>query len=105
MYRLLTLFIVALTAIVALGAPPRWENVDVPPRTVEQRVETDTPEIAVVDGYIYVTSSRPVAVKVFTILGQLVSQESIPAGVNRLRLNAKGIYILKIGSLTRRVTI
>ncbi|MDE6814361.1 MAG: T9SS type A sorting domain-containing protein, partial [Duncaniella sp.] len=58
------------------------------------------------DSAIYVTSQHQVSVKVFTILGQLISQETLPAGTHRLQMSAKGIYILKIGTnITRRVTI
>lgn len=61
--------------------------------------------MAVRDSCIYVTSPRQVSVKVFTILGQLISQETLPAGTHRLQMSAKGIYILKLGTTTRRVTI
>lgn len=107
MRRILIIMFAFFTMAAALAAPPRWENVDAPSRQsgVEQRIDAETPDVAVSDGYIYVATARPVTVKVFTILGQLVSNEAVPAGVSRLKLNAKGIYILKIGSLTRRVTI
>lgn len=107
MLRIFITLFAFFTMAAALAAPPRWENVDAPSRQsgVEQRIDAETPDVAVSDGYIYVATARPVTVKVFTILGQLVSNEAVPAGVSRLKLNAKGIYILKIGSLTRRVTI
>ena len=62
-------------------------------------------EVVVRDGYIYVTTPRPASVKVLSILGQLISQQNIPAGTSRLRISARGIYILKVGSITKRVTI
>ena len=62
-------------------------------------------EMAVRDNFIYIAAPRPVTVKVFTILGQLISQTTLPAGIHRLPMSAKGIYIIKIGGSTRRVTI
>ena len=57
------------------------------------------------NGYIYVNTTRPVEIKVFSILGQLIRQEKISAGTFRFRLESKGIYIVKAGTVTRRVTI
>ena len=109
MRPLLAILAVVLLAMTASSAAPRWESVDTP---VEMEVISDqkpdddaTVEMTVKEGYVYIGSSRPVTVKVFTILGQLISQESLSAGTHRLRMTTRGVYILKVGSLTRRVTI
>ena len=57
------------------------------------------------EGYVYVTVSRRTQVKLFTILGQTVSQTELPAGTSRLRVGARGIYILKAGDTTVRITL
>ena len=62
-------------------------------------------EVSVRGLSIYVTASRPVQVKVFTILGQLIVQQNIAAGTTRLSVSARGIYILKAGDATCRVTV
>lgn len=111
MRQILIIAMLILTAALADGASPRWETVDTPGRifTEQQQQRTDpedsAADIAVRDSNIYVSASRQVNVKVFTILGQLISQATLPAGTHRLHINAKGIYILKIGATTRRVTI
>lgn len=107
--RLLTLLTLCLTLTVtapaAMAAPAaEWEHVDTQ-ASVSDTPETERLDVTVHDGYIYVSTSRAVTVKVFTILGQLVSQAKLPAGTSRLKLTARGIYILKAGSQTRRVTI
>ncbi len=79
---------------------PRWEQVE----SVEAEM-TDDVSVAVRDNCIYVTVSRPTTVKLFTILGQPISQVSLQPGTSRFRVGARGIYILKIGSITRRITI
>lgn len=107
MRRLIAITLTAMLAMLAATASaPRWEAVDVPGRIFsEQRFDSETADVAVVDNTIYIATQRPVSVKVFTILGQLVSQATLPAGTHRLVMKAKGIYILKIGTTTRRVTI
>lgn len=109
MRQFLAILTVVLWAMTASGAAPRWESVDTP---VEMEViseqksdDSNVVEMTVKDGYVYIGTSRAVTVKVFTILGQLISQESLTAGTHRLRMTTRGVYILKVGSSTRRVTI
>lgn len=95
----------ALMAPAQAAAPPaqaqRWETVD----TIIAELSDDNLDVTVRDQYIYVFSPRQVNVKLFTILGQLVSQSTLQPGTSRLRVNARGIYILKAGTATRRITI
>lgn len=106
MRKLLVILILGLTSLFS-GAVTRWEAVDAPDRMfTEMRSDPEAQaEMAVRDNFIYIATPRPVSVKVFTILGQLISQATLPAGIHRLPMSAKGIYIIKIGSSTRRVTI
>ncbi len=101
--RILLLTLGAALTVPATAAPAqksRWEQVETAPGDLSE-------ELAVVvrDNYIYVTIYRPTAVKLFTILGQPVSQVTLPAGTSRFKVAARGIYILKAGSTTRRITI
>lgn len=106
MRQLFVILSLALAFLLSSGASPRWEIVDAPAGIfAEQRTEPDWVDVVVRDNVIYIASQKQVNVKVFTILGQLVSQETLPAGVHRLQMKTKGIYILKIGTLTRRLTI
>lgn len=108
MRQFLAILTVVLWAMTASSAAPRWESVDTPVGMEvisEQKSDDGVVEMTVKDGYIYIGTSRPVTVKVFTILGQLISQESLTAGTHRLRMTTRGVYILKAGSSTRRVTI
>ncbi len=61
-------------------------------------------EIRVSPGHVIVMTSQPVQIKVFTILGQVVSNENIPAGVSRLPLS-HGVYIVKVGDLTCKIAV
>ncbi len=108
MRQLLTLMILISSWVWCLGAAPRWEPVTAPPVgtvAIEARPDQDQLDVAVRDGYIYVGCRSKVTIKVFTILGQQICSETLPAGTHRLRMSAKGIYILKTDTSTRRVTI
>lgn len=88
----------------AVQASPTSQSWEV----VSLRVDLDDPdhiETTVRDGYIYITIARPVTVRLYSILGQLISQQNIAAGTSRLKVDARGVYILKIGSVTRRITV
>ncbi len=103
--RIIVAITLLLTALPAEAARSVWEACgQVAPRDIE-RIDDSGAEISVHDGMVYLTLTRPVNVKVLTILGQVVGQETLPAGVHRLKLTTRGIYILKVGQLTRRVTI
>lgn len=112
MRRILIILVLALTASLGVSAAsPRWEGIDVlPSQVVESLRPASSPApqgvvYTVHDSYIYIYSPAPVQVKVFTILGQLISQETLAQGSHRLRMNSRGIYLLKVGESTLRVTI
>ncbi len=107
MRQLLTILVVTICAIAASSATPRWEGVDmpVPELSADSRDSDSNIDVSVKDGYVYVATPRKVTVKLFTILGQLISEATLDAGTHRLRISARGVYILKAGTSTRRVTI
>lgn len=102
MKRFLLIIVMVSALALGVGAAPTWEVVSRAPASEQTDQET---EYEVRGLYLYISAPRPVQVKVFTILGQLVSQTTVPSGVSRLRLSQRGIYILKIGTATRRVTV
>lgn len=101
------IIILAITALLALSPAAHaagWEEVvRQPPQS--EHIEAEDVDVAVRDGYVYVSSPHGVQIKVFTILGQTVTQLTARPGIFRFKLPAKGIYILKIGSTTRRITV
>ena len=93
-------------AVPELSARASWESVRGERLTeYKQVLRTTEIEVRVDRSYIYVSTTRPVQVKVFSILGTPVSQENLPAGVSRLRLGTHGIFIVKIGDLTCKVAL
>lgn len=73
--------------------------------STEARLNSDSVEIFSKDGYIVVKLPQKEQVKVFTILGQLVSQADLNAGTSMLKLNSRGIYIVKVGNVTQKVAL
>lgn len=92
---------------VAYGAQAAtWEEVTAPVPAVTQSMESDGElEVTVHDGYIYIRTDRAVTIKIFSILGQLISQENVKPGLHRIRLSSRGIFILRAGTATRRITL
>lgn len=100
--QLLAVLASVLVASTCAGAL-RWEQLSTAPAaelTEEERVD-----VRVDNGSIYITVNRPVQVRVLTIVGQLIATDTLQPGTSRLRLTARGIYILKIGSTTKRISI
>ncbi len=102
----LILLMAAMAAAMPCQAAPArvWEHIEL----TSPAGQDDAPvsvEATVRDGYLYVTLSRRAQIKLFTILGQTVSQAELPAGTSRLRIAARGIYILRAGDTTVRITI
>lgn len=87
------------------AAAPAWEDVNAPAVPVTEHLDAENISIAVKDGYLYVTASATVEIRIFSILGQLISKNTLQPGTWRLKLPAKGIYVLKAGTTTRRITI
>lgn len=110
---ILTLLAAALTAVspaTAVGqqpaSTPQWEQTDAQTPNIASEIgRSEGATVRVHDMHIYVELEQPTQVKLFTILGQPVASHTLPAGTSRLRVAARGIYILKIGSSTRRITI
>lgn len=89
-----------------LHAAKTWETLR-QERFAEGRVvfRSAEVEICTLPGTIMINTNRPVQVKVFSILGQLVSSGNIPAGVSQLNLGAHGIFIVKVSDVTCKVAL
>ncbi|MBQ3325412.1 MAG: T9SS type A sorting domain-containing protein [Muribaculaceae bacterium] len=104
---------VILTLALALASTPvamarvQWQstNAEVQGKSLTDPKNTDGVEIFQRNGCIVIRTQRPVQVKVFTILGQLVSQATLQPGTSELRLNSRGIYMVKVGNVTQKVAL
>lgn len=62
-------------------------------------------EVRAGKGVIYVTTTRPINIKVFTILGQPIAQDHLPQGTSQLILGTHGVFIVKAGDATFKVAV
>jgi hypothetical protein len=86
----------------------RETNREITARSLTDPRLTDGIEIYGSNGVITIRTQRripPPQVRVFTILGQLVSQATLNPGTSELRINSRGIYLLRIGNLTQKVAL
>ncbi|MBE6318402.1 MAG: T9SS type A sorting domain-containing protein [Bacteroidales bacterium] len=103
MCRLILILTIVVATCCMANATSSWEHTVASAKM--ERLDVAQPEIRVSEGYVYVSTSRTITVKVFSILGQLISQETIQPGISRFRLPSRGVYILKVGDITKRITI
>lgn len=106
--RLIIAFIAAVASVLTSEAavaslPKGWDSVDPPASSVP--LSSDETGIVTRDGYVYVMSARQVKVCIFTVLGQPLTEVTLPAGCHRFRISSRGIYILRADSSTFRITI
>lgn len=85
----------------------QWREIQhkVQGRSLVDPAQTDGVEIFGKDGTITIRTQRKITVKVFTILGQLVSQASLNVGCSELKVGLRGIFIVKIGNITQKVAL
>lgn len=116
MFRII---VFVLFAVVSLSVPAqyrssgaRWENVDgyqqdFQTQTMSRNVDDEEPgvEIALREGYVYVTTDHTIQVKVVSVLGAPVSDAVLEPGTFRLPLRSRGIYIVRAGKSVRRMKI
>ena len=109
MKRLLVILIVFITLAVSnmASAQLSWRetNRDMPGRSLIDPKVSDGIEMYGMNGVITIKTPRRITVRVFTILGQSVSQATLNPGTSELRIGTRGIYIVKIGNITQKVAL
>lgn len=109
MNRRLWRYIAVAVVLIAISMPlsslaKGWEPVRTDVSGLNSVARDNDVEIRVSPGNVVIVASQSVQVKVFTILGQVVSSETLPAGVNRLPLS-HGVYIVKVGEITCKIAV
>ena len=102
-----------LTLLLALGlgnttlAEVQWHetNREVTGKVLNDPRASDGVEIYGSNGVITIVTPKRIVVKVYTILGQMVSQATLQPGTSELKLGTHGIYLVRIGNLTQKVAI
>lgn len=109
MKRIAVVLLVALSLMMSVDihAQLQWRESTrrVVGRSLTDPGQTDGVEIFSSNEAIVIRTQRRIQVRVFTILGQLVSSSTLAPGTSELRINSRGIYIVKIGNLTQKVAL
>lgn len=83
-----------------------WETIRTEQIPESKVVIKDTDvEIRATRGMLIITTNHSLQIKIYSILGQLVTQDNLQPGTFKLPLNAHGVYIVKIGELTCKVAV
>lgn len=101
--------IIALTLLVSLPAAAAarkgWESVKNEPADTRSVVKEHEVEIRSASGLLVVATNKPLQIKVFTILGRMVSNETLQPGTSQLTLPAHGVYVVQAGDLTCKIAV
>ncbi len=100
----------AVTLSLAIASPlyaasPKWETPKSERTDITVVAKQGDITVKASKGIISITTSRPVQVKVFSILGQLISEETLPAGTSQLNVGQHGVFIVKAADLTCKVAL
>lgn len=99
---------VAITMVLPAAAQQmQWREAtqEVTTQALNDVRQSDGVEIIRGQESIIVRTPQRVQVRVFTILGQLVNQSTLPAGTSELQIKSRGVYIVKIGNITQKVAL
>lgn len=109
MRRLLAILMMVL--MLGLGnaalAEIQWRetNREVQGKSLNDPRTSDGIEIYGSKGTITIVTPKRITVRVYTILGQIVSQATLQPGTSELRLGSRGIYLVRIGNITQKVAL
>ena len=105
LHTLIIAFMLAIPAAWSAVGVNEWETVKTEIRDSKPVVKEQEIEISISPGYIIVNTGKVINIKVFTILGRVISEETLSPGTSRLPITAHGVYIVKVGELTCKIAL
>lgn len=101
----ISLVLVAAAQLLTVSAVTRSAARRDADRQEQLVASADGVEIYGNNGAITIKSNHKTTVRVFTILGQLVSTTSIQPGTTRIKVASRGIYIVKVDNITQKIAL
>ena len=88
-------------------AEVQWHetNREVQGKSLNDPRTSDGVEIYGSNGVITIVTPKRITVRVYTILGQMISQATLQPGTSELRLGSRGTYLVRIANITQKVAI
>lgn len=97
---------ILLTLALGAGGYARdWEPVRAERGDAKVVLRDTEMEVKSAPGIIQVYIARPAQVKIFTILGRLISSETVNSGLQQFQVPTHGVYIVQIGTKTCKVAV
>ena len=107
--RYIRKLLITLTLFGCMASMPAyskgWEPLKSEKGQSHRIAATSEIEIKAVRGIIYVTTSRNVNIKIFTILGSRIADDNLSPGSYQFVVPTHGVYIIKAGDLTCKVAV
>ena len=104
----LILFLMVSPAVLPANAQSQhthWEPVKTMGQNLKCVMNHDDISVFSAPSLITVSVNQQVNIQIFTILGKLVSSQTLEPGIYEFRLNPHGIYIVKTTETTCKVAI
>ncbi len=105
LYTIIFAAMLAASTVCGAAGAPAWETVKTEVVGAKSVIKEPDLEILTAPSCIIVNCNKQVDIKVFTILGRVVSSETLPPGSSRLTVGAHGVYIVKVGELTCKIAL
>ena len=110
MKRRLRLFLIVAVCIFATACPvdsfaKGWEPLRYQRSDVRKIGGDSELEIKATRGVIMINTNRTVNVKIFSILGTMIANDTLQPGIYQFLVPTHGVYIIKAGDLTYKLAL
>lgn len=92
-------------AIPSVALAKGWEPVKAEKVAGNHVVKDSELEIRTGGGTIYITTSRHVNIKIFTILGSRIADDNLSPGSYQFEVPTHGVFIIKAGDMTFKLAV
>lgn len=82
-----------------------WETARQEKVQTQHIVSDSETEIKTGGGLIFITTTKSLNVKIFTILGSRIADDTLQPGTYQFTVPTHGVYIIKAGELTCKVAV